>query len=54
MCGTDGTEFGVNWARKAISDSEIGEEARGDILHRNAAAMLARFATLAPREKAAA
>ena len=54
VCGTDGTEFGVNWTRKAIADSEIGEDAREDILHRNARAMLARFATVTPREKAAA
>ena len=54
VCGTDGTEFGVNWTRKAIAESEIGEEAREDILHRNAGAMLARFATVTPREKAAA
>ena len=54
VCGTDGTEFGVNWTRKAIADSEIGEEAREDILHRNARAMLARFAAVTPREKAAA
>jgi hypothetical protein len=54
VCGTDGTEFGVNWTRKAIADSEIGEDAREDILHRNARAMLARFATITPREKAAA
>ena len=54
VCGTDGTEFGVNWTRKAIADSEISEEAREDILHRNARAMLARFVTVTPREKAAA
>jgi hypothetical protein len=30
VCGTDGTEFGVNWTLKAIADAEIGEEgARG-------------------------
>ena len=54
VCGTDGTEFGVNWTLKAIADAEIGEEARENILHRNAGAMLARFATVTPREKAAA
>ena len=54
VCGTDGTEFGVNWTLKAIADAEIGEEAREDILHRNAGAMLAHFATVTPREKAAA
>jgi predicted TIM-barrel fold metal-dependent hydrolase len=54
VCGTDGTEFGVNWTLKAIADAEIGAEARENILHGNASAMLARFATVAPREKAAA
>jgi hypothetical protein len=44
----------VNWTRKAIAESEIGEGAREDIQHRNAGAMLARFATVTPREKAAA
>ena len=42
MCGTDGTEFGCDWTRKALAAAEIGEEAREQILHRNAAAMLAR------------
>jgi predicted TIM-barrel fold metal-dependent hydrolase len=54
VCGTDGTEFGVNWTRKAIAEARIGEDAREKILHRNAAAMLAHLATIAPREKAAA
>ena len=54
VCGTDGTEFGVNWTLKALADAEIGEEARENILHRNAGAMLARFAAVTPREKAAA
>jgi hypothetical protein len=31
-------------------DAEIGEEARAQILHRNAAAMLSRLAQVAPRE----
>jgi predicted TIM-barrel fold metal-dependent hydrolase len=54
VCGTDGTEFGVEWTRKALADAQIGEDAREKILHRNAAALLARFATITPREKAAA
>jgi predicted TIM-barrel fold metal-dependent hydrolase len=54
VCGTDGTEFGVNWTRKALADAKIAEEAREKILHRNAAAMLSRFTTITPREKAAA
>ena len=54
VCGTDGTEFGVDWTLKAVAESEIGEEAREKILHRNAASMLSRVATITPREKAAA
>src|SRR5437667_650502 len=42
VCGTDGTEFGVDWTRKALAEAQIGEEAREQILHGNAAAMLAR------------
>jgi aminocarboxymuconate-semialdehyde decarboxylase len=42
VCGTDGTEFGCDWTRKALTEAEIGDEAREQILHRNAAAMLAR------------
>ena len=43
VCGTDGTEFGVDWTRNALAEAEIGAEARERILHGNAAAMLARF-----------
>ena len=53
VCGTDGTEFGCDWTRKALTEAQIGEEAREQILHRNAAAMIAR-ATTAQRENAAA
>ncbi len=42
VCGTDGTEFGCDWTRKALAEAEIGDEAREQILHGNAAAMLAR------------
>ena len=42
VCGTDGTEFGCDWTRKALADAEIGEAAREQILHGNAASMLAR------------
>jgi predicted TIM-barrel fold metal-dependent hydrolase len=42
VCGTDGSEFGVDWTRKALADARIGEEARELILHRNAAALMAR------------
>jgi predicted TIM-barrel fold metal-dependent hydrolase len=53
VCGTDGTEFGCDWTRKALAEADIGEEAREQILHRNAAAMLARVAS-AQGERAAA
>jgi predicted TIM-barrel fold metal-dependent hydrolase len=54
LCGTDGTEFGGDWTRKALSEAEIGEEAREQILHRNAAAMLARVVSTAQPQMAAA
>ena len=54
VCGTDGTEFGVEWTKKALADAKIGDEAREKILTGNAAAMLARRATAAQRQRAAA
>jgi predicted TIM-barrel fold metal-dependent hydrolase len=54
VCGTDGTEFGCDWTRKALAEAQISEDAREQILHRNAAAMLARAAKPAQRGKAAA
>jgi predicted TIM-barrel fold metal-dependent hydrolase len=54
LCGTDGTEFGCDWTRKPLAEAQIGEEAREQILHRNAAAMLTRIAKTAQRESAAA
>ena len=54
VCGTDGSEFGCDWTRKALTEAQIGEEAREQILHRNAAAILSRVAATAHREKAAA
>jgi hypothetical protein len=42
VCGTDGSGFGCDWTRKALADVQIGEAARKQIPHRNAAAMLAR------------
>src|SRR6202048_2884499 len=54
VCGTDGTEFGCDWTRKALAEGQIGEHAREQILHRNAAAMLARVARTAQRDRAAA
>src|SRR6202048_3570179 len=44
VCGTDGSAFGVDWTRKALEEAEIGAEAREAILHRNAAAIMARVA----------
>ncbi len=54
VCGTDGSAFGVDWTRKALVDAQIGDEAREMILHRNAAAMLARVGVTAERTRAAA
>jgi predicted TIM-barrel fold metal-dependent hydrolase len=54
VCGTDGSAFGVDWTRKALADAQIGEAAREQILHRNAAAMLARVVRGAEREREAA
>ncbi len=54
VCGTDGTEFGCDWTRKALAEAQIGEEAREQILHGNAAAMMARVAKTAQRDRAAA
>jgi predicted TIM-barrel fold metal-dependent hydrolase len=54
VCGTDGTEFGVDWTRKALAEAQIGQEAREQILNGNAAAMLARVVRTAQRETAAA
>jgi predicted TIM-barrel fold metal-dependent hydrolase len=53
VCGTDGTEFGCDWTRKALAEAQIGEDAREQILHRNAAAMLAHAARTAQPETAA-
>ena len=54
VCGTDGTEFGVDWTKKALAEAQIGADAREKILHRNAAALLSHRAMVAQREKAAA
>src|SRR5713226_4890056 len=54
VCGTDGTEFGCDWTRRALTEAQIGEEAREQILHRNAAAMLARVTATAQHASAAA
>jgi predicted TIM-barrel fold metal-dependent hydrolase len=54
VCGTDGTEFGVEWTRKALADADIGAAAREQILHGNAAALIARRAKVAQRQREAA
>jgi predicted TIM-barrel fold metal-dependent hydrolase len=53
VCGTDGTEFGTDWTHKALADADIGDEAREQILHKNAAAMLARAQAAQPVRAAA-
>jgi len=54
VCGTDGTEFGCEWTSNALTDARIGEDARAQILHDNAAAMQSRLAKVAQRETVAA
>src|SRR3989441_13189037 len=41
VCGTDGTEFGRDWTRKALAEEQIGEEPRALTLHGNAPARFA-------------
>src|SRR6202046_468655 len=41
VCGTDGSEFGCDWTRKALAEARISEEERQQILHGNAAALIA-------------
>jgi predicted TIM-barrel fold metal-dependent hydrolase len=53
VCGTDGTEFGCDWTKKALAEADIGEAAREQILHGNAAALLARAGKSAPSAIAA-
>ena len=52
VCGTDGTAFGVDWTTKALAEANISADEREQILHRNAAALIARAA--APEQRAAA
>ena len=42
VCGTDGSEFGCTWTSNALKEADISAEAREQILHRNATAMMAR------------
>jgi predicted TIM-barrel fold metal-dependent hydrolase len=53
VCGTDGTAFGVDWTRKALSEARIGDEAKQAILTGNAAAMIERAAGKVERAIAA-
>jgi len=54
VCDTDGTEFGCEWTSKALTDAQIGEDAREKILHENAAALLSPLAPIAQCAPAAA
>ena len=54
VCGTDGSAFGVDWTRNALAEAEIGAEAREAILHRNAAAIMARVGASVAGAKVAA
>ena len=44
VCGTDGSAFGEDWTRKALADVRISDEAREQVLTRDAAAIIARVA----------
>jgi predicted TIM-barrel fold metal-dependent hydrolase len=54
VCGTDGSEFGVNWTRDALAQADIGVEAREQILHRNAAGLIGRVRADFPAARQAA
>jgi len=54
VCGTDGSEFGVNWTRDALAEADIGVEAREQILHRNAAGLIVRVRADFPAAREAA
>ncbi len=54
VCGTDGSAFGVDWTRKALADAQIGQEARQQILHGNAAAIMTRTGKDLQQQRAAA
>ncbi len=54
VCGTDGSEFGVDWTRKALLNARITEQERQSILTGNAAAMVARVVGSSPSVRAAA
>jgi predicted TIM-barrel fold metal-dependent hydrolase len=54
VCGTDGSEFGVDWTRKALTEARIAAEEREAILTRNAAALMARVVGAREGERVAA
>jgi predicted TIM-barrel fold metal-dependent hydrolase len=54
LCGTDGTEFGGEWTRKALAEARISEEERQQILTGNANKLFARRAAAMRRVKVAA
>ena len=54
VCGTDGSEFGCTWTRKALAEARITDEVREKILYGNAAALLSHLTPITQREKAAA
>ena len=54
VCGTDGSAFGVDWTRKALTDAHITDDARALILEQNATAMRTRVAKAAKQQRAAA
>jgi aminocarboxymuconate-semialdehyde decarboxylase len=54
VCGTDGTEFGVDWTSKAIAESRLSADEKTQILYRNAAALLAPLVPIAREYRAAA
>jgi len=52
VCGTDGTEFGCDWTRRALADAQIGEEARKQIPHRASSAKAAPASSPHPSKRA--
>src|SRR5580658_8427559 len=54
VCGTDGSEFGCDWTRKALAEARISEEERQRILSGNAAALIAGIVAATQGARAAA
>lgn len=53
LFGTDGSGFGCEWSKKAIAESNIGEDARQAILYKNAAQLLSSHLDSVSRPQAA-